>query len=97
MKLVILPTLILKSVKIKRSAKKLIISATLRKGKTPLKGKKISFTFKDKKYYAKTNSKGVAKITIFRKVLKTLKAGRKITYKVNYGKYLAKRTVKVLR
>ena len=97
MKLMYLPKLNLKLVKVKRSAKKLSISATLKKGKSPLKGKKITFVFKCKKYYGKTSSKGIAKIVIRKKVLKTLKAGRKITYRATYGKYTVKRTVRVLR
>ena len=85
----------LKKVTIKKSAKKLILTATLKKGKTPMKKKKVTFRFKGKKYTAKTNKKGIAKVTIKKAVLKTLKAGKKLTYKATYCKTTVKRTVKV--
>lgn len=85
----------LSKVKVKRSAKKLTIKATLKQGKKALKGKKIVFKFKGKKYTAKTNKKGVAKITVKKSVLKKLKAGKKITYTATYLKDTVKRTVKV--
>lgn len=85
----------LAKVKVKKSAKKLIIKATLKQGKKALKGKKIVFKFKGKKYIAKTNKKGIAKITVKKSVLKKLKAGKKITYTATYLKDTVKRTVKV--
>ena len=86
----------LPKVKVKRSAKKLIIKVTLNKvnGKY-LKGKKVTLKFKGKKYVAKTNKKGVAKFTIKSKVLKKLKKGKKVTYQATYLKDTVKRTVKV--
>lgn len=75
----------LAKVKVKKSAKKLVIKATL-KAKKPIKGKK---------YTAKTSKKGVAKITIKKSVLKKLKKGKKVTYQVTYLKNKVKRTVKV--
>lgn len=86
----------LKSVSVKRSAKKLILQASLAKvnGKY-LKNKKITFKFNGKKYSAKTNKKGVAKLTIKSKVLKKLKVGKKITYQATYSKDTIKKTVKV--
>lgn len=85
----------LSKVKVKRSAKKLVIKATLKQGKKALKGKKIVFKFKGKKYTAKTNKKGVAKITVKKSVLKKLKAGKKVKYTATYLKDTVKRTVKV--
>ena len=85
----------LSKVKVKRSAKKLVIKATLKQGKKALKGKKIVFKFKGKKYTAKTNKKGVAKITVKKSVLKKLKAGKKVKYSATYLKDTVKRTVKV--
>ena len=59
------------------------------------KGTKITFKFKGKKYVGKTNSKGVAKVTVKKSVLKKLKKGKKVTYTASYGKVTKKVTVKV--
>ena len=85
----------LKKVKVKKSAKKLVLKATLKEGKKALKNKKVTFKFKGKKYKAKTNKKGVAKVTIKKSVLKKLKVGKKVTYQVTYLKDTVKRSVKV--
>ncbi len=87
--------LTLKKVKVKKSAKKLVLKATLKEGKKALKNKKVTFKFKGKKYKAKTNKKGVAKVTIKKSVLKKLKVGKKVTYQVTYLKDTVKRSVKV--
>lgn len=87
--------LTLKTVKVKKSARKLVLSATLKQSGKALKGKKLTFTFKGKKYKAKTNKKGVAKVTVKKKVLKKLKVGNNITYKVSYGKITISKKVKV--
>lgn len=89
--------LTIKKVKIKKSAKKLIIKATLKINGKAVKGKKLKFKFNKKTYNAKTNKKGVAKITIKKKILKKLKVGKKVKYQVKYGKKTVKRTVKVRR
>lgn len=88
-------TLTLKKVTVKRSAKKLVIKATLKINGKAKKGLKVTFKFKGKKYTAKTNAKGVAKITVKKSVLKKLKKGKKVTYTATYGKTTAKKTVKV--
>jgi hypothetical protein len=95
-KLTVSHILTLKKAKVKRSAKKLVIKATLKKvnGKS-VKGKKITFKFNGKKYSAKTNKKGVAKVTIKKKVLKKLKAGKKVKYQAKYLKDTVKKSVKV--
>lgn len=95
-KLTVKHLITLKKVTVKRSAKKLVLKATLSKvnGKY-LKNKKITFKFKGKKYTAKTNNKGIAKVTIKSSVLKKLKAGKKVTYTATYLKDIAKKTVKV--
>ncbi len=85
----------LKTVTVKKSAKKLVLTATLKKGSSPLKSKWVTFKFNGKTYKAKTNSKGVAKYTIKKNILKKLKVGKKITYKVSYSSFSAKKTVKV--
>ena len=83
-----------KTVKVKRSAKKLVVKATL-KGKKALKAKKVTFKFKGKTYRAKTNKKGVAKVTIKKSVIKKLKKGKKYTVKIAYLRDAVKTTVRV--
>jgi hypothetical protein len=87
--------LTLKKVKVKKSAKKLVLRATLKINGKAVKGKKIIFKFKGKKYKAKTNKKGVAKVTIKKKVLKKLKVGKKVKYQVSYSGKTVKKTAKV--
>ena len=86
----------LKLVSVKKSDKKLVLTASLAKvnGKY-LKNKKITFKFDGKKYTAKTDKKGVAKVTIKSSVLKKLKVGKKVTYQATYSKDTVKKTVKV--
>jgi hypothetical protein len=84
----------LAKVNVKKSAKKLVIKATL-KGKKPIKGKKLTFKFNGKTYTSKTNNKGIAKITIKQSVLKKLEVGKKVKYQVTYLKDTVKQTVKV--
>ena len=86
----------LKSLTVKKSAKKLVIQAVLAKvnGKY-LKDKKIIFKFNGKKYTAKTNKKGVAKVIIKKKVIKKLKKGKKVTYQATYLKDTVKKSTKV--
>ena len=87
--------LTLKKVNVKKSAKTLVISATLKiNGKAAAK-KKLTFKFNGIKYTAKTNKKGVAKITIKQKYLKKLKVGKKVKYQVSYSKKTVKKTVKI--
>lgn len=87
----------LAGVKVKKSAKKLTLTATLKRGKTPLKNQAVTFKFNGKTYNTKSNSKGIAKVTIKSAVLKKLKAGKKITYQATYKKDTVKKTVKVLK
>ena len=82
---------------VKKSAKKLVIKATLKNGKKALKNKKITLKLNGKKFTAKTNKKGIAKFTIKKKYIKKLKKGKKYTMKVTYLKNTIKTTLKVKR
>ena len=84
-----------KTIKIKKTTKKFTVKATLKINGKFVKGKVIKFKFKGKTYKAKTNKKGVAKVTIKKKVIKKLKKGKKYIIKISYGKKTAKTTVKV--
>jgi predicted outer membrane repeat protein len=91
-------TLKTKSKTIKKTSKKLVLTATLKTIKNkPVKNKKITFKFKGKKYTAKTNKKGIAKVIIKKKIIKKLKAGKKYAFRVSYLKNTIKSTVKVKR
>ena len=86
----------LKTATVKKSAKKLILQATLAKvNKKYLKKKTVTFKFNGKTYKTKTNAKGVAKVTIKSNILKKLKLGKKITYQATYLKDTVKKTAKV--
>ena len=85
----------LKTVTVKKSAKKLTLQATLKKGSSPLKSKSVTFKFNGKTYKAKTNSKGIAKVTIKQNILKKLKVGKTVTYMAKYSSFTAKKTAKV--
>ena len=95
-KLTVNQPLTLKKVKVKKSAKKLILTAKL-KGVKPYAGKKLIFKFKGKTFAKKTNKNGVAKVKIKKSLLKKLKVGKKVTYQVTYLKDTVKKTAKVKR
>ena len=84
-----------KKVKVKKTAKKLTLKATLKINGKLQKGKKITFKFNGKKYKAKTNKKGIAKKILKKKVIRKLKKGKKYSVKVTYLKDTVKTTVKV--
>ena len=86
--------LVKKTISIKRG-KTLVLKATLKwsNGKA-IKGKKIIFNFKGKNYSAKTNSKGLAKVTIKGSVTKKIKKGKKYFYSAKYLTNRVKGTIK---
>ena len=96
-KLVVKQTLKLvkKTVTVKKGIK-FVLKAKLKwsNGKA-IKGKKIVFKFKGKKYSAKTNSKGIAKVTIKKSVAKKLKKGKKYKFSATYITNIVSGTVKV--
>lgn len=93
-KITVKKILTLEKVTVKKSDKKLVLTAKLKKA---LKNKKITFRFNGKKYTAKTDVEGIAKVTVKKSVLKNLKAGKKITYSAVYVKTTVKYTAKVKR
>ena len=95
--LVVYHALKMSNVKVKKSAKKLVLKATLKVGKKAIKGKKVTFKFNGKKFKAKTNSKGVAKVTVNKKYLQKLKVGKKVKIQATYLKDTVKKSVKVKR
>ncbi len=87
--------LVLKTVKVKKSAKKLILQATLKVNGKAVNKKLIVFKFNGKTYKAKTNKKGIAKVTVKKAVLKKLKVGKKVKYQAKYSTKTVKKTAKV--
>ena len=88
--------LVKKTVKVKKG-KKIVLKAKLKwaNGKA-IKSKKVTFKFRSKTYSAKTNKKGIAKVTIKKKkVLKKLKKGKKYKFTAKYIKEKAKGKVKI--
>ena len=78
----------------KKSAKKLVLQATLAKvNKKYLK--KDYFQVQRQNLQCKNNSKGVAKVTIKSSVLKKLNVGKKVTYQATYLKDTVKKTTKI--
>ena len=90
-------TLTIKTVKVKKSAGKLVLTAIFKQGSKIYKNKMITFTFKDVTYKAKTNSKGIAKVTVYSNVLNKLKVGKKVKYQASYGKFTDRKMAKVLK
>ncbi len=89
--------LTIKSVKVRKYASKLALTATLKKGKSPIKSKYLTFKFNGKTFKAKTNKKGIAKVTVKKSILRKLKIGKKVKYQVTYIKDAVKKSSKVRR
>ena len=82
----------LKSAAVKKSAKNVVLTAKLKKGKALLKNKVVKFKFNGKTLKVKTNSKGIAKATF---KTSNLKVGKKVTYQASYAKDTVKKTATV--
>ena len=89
--------LTIKTVKVKKSAKKLVLTATLKINDKIYKGKTITFKFYKKTLKAKTNKKGIAKVSVKKSILKKLKVGKKVKYQAKYGSKIVKKTANVKR
>lgn len=87
----------LKNVNVKKSAYKITLKAILKIDNKLVKGVKLKFKFKNKTYYAKTNAKGIAKITVNKKVLSKLKLCEMLNYCVIYDKTTVKRIAMVTK
>ena len=83
-----------KVTKVKKSKKVTKIKITL-KGKKAYKNKKLVVKFNGKKYKVKTNSKGVAKFKVTKKMVKKFKKGKKVKYTITYNKDSLKRYIKI--
>lgn len=84
-----------KNIAFKKSSKKFTLKSTLKiKGKLG-KYKKISFKLNNKTYKVKTNKKGIAKKTLKKSVLNSIKVGQKIKFQVVYGKKTVNRYITV--
>ena len=88
-KITVKPTLITKNKKIKKGKTLTYTAKLLNKNGKKLKNKKITFKINGKKYKAKTNKKGIAKIKV-----KNLKKG-KYKIKTTYGKQKNTNTITV--
>ena len=84
-----------KSFTLKKTAKKLVLKATLKwsNGKA-IAGKKVSFKFKGKIFTVKTNKNGIAKITLSVKMLSNKIV--KLTFKKNVVKLSLGKTYKMV-
>lgn len=80
---------------VKKTAKKFTLKAKLKINGKLVKNKIIKFKFRGKTYKAKTNSKGIAQVTIKKSVISKLKKGKSYSVKVTYLKDTIKSTVKV--
>ena len=87
----------LKKVNVKKSAKRLVLKATVKNGKTPLAKKSVTFRFNGKTFKKVTNKKGIAQVTIKKALLKKLIVGKRVSYQAGYGRDIVKVTAKVKR
>ena len=87
--------IVLKTVNVKKSLKKLVLSATVKKGSSAVKNKIVTFKFNGNALKGKTNAKGIAKVIVKSNILKKLKVGKKVSYSASYAGISVKKTAKV--
>ena len=85
----------LNKVNVKKSDKSLTLKSTLKVNDKIKKGVKVTFKFNNKKFKVKTDSKGVAKLTIGKSILKKLDVGSKVTYSASYHDKIVKKSATV--
>ena len=90
------PVLTLNSVDVKKSSGPFFLTVTVKKLSVPLKGKTVIFKFNGITFKAKTNSKGVAKVTIGRSLINQLTVGQTVAYQAYYCKETVKKTATVM-
>ncbi len=83
------------SLTVKKTAKSFTLKASLKINGKMVKGKVITFKFMGKTYKVKTDSKGIAKKTLGKTIIKKLKIGKTYTVKALYCKTSVKTTLKV--
>lgn len=88
-KITIKSVLITKNLSKKKSKKIKFTAKLLNKNGKIVKNKKITFKLKGKKYFAKTNKKGIATVSF-----KNLKVGKYVV-QTSYGKSTVKNTIKI--
>ena len=84
-----------KGISVKKTAKRFVLKATLKNGNKAIRNKRISFRFNGKTFYAKTNSKGLAKVSVNKKYFKKLKRGKTYAAKITYLKDSIKTSIKI--
>jgi hypothetical protein len=89
-------SLVKKTISIKNTASTFKIQAKLKwsNGKA-ISGKKVTIKFQGKSYNAKTNSKGIASVTISKSVISKLAKGKSYSFTASYVYESIKGTVKV--
>ncbi len=84
-----------KAVTVKKTAKSLVLKATLKINGKAQANKKVTFTFRNHYYQVKTTKYGNAYLVVNKNVINSLKKGKSYAFKVTYAKDTIKSTVTV--
>lgn len=93
-KLTVRHLITLANAKVKKSAKKLVLTAKLNKA---FKGKTVTFKFNNRVIKVKINSYGIARATVTKVMLAKLKAGKYVFYRATFLKDTVMKSAKVFR